>query len=168
MRITDTIITILKAMVADSGCALESYQYNSKPLANVSLDRNKKSPTALLLVITDWQLDISKRNSVREQAEVNISFLTNQRPPDRGMEPVDTDIITPMASLAADFLARLMADRSLVISDDRVIMKSIYDRSDSTRSGVNLTLHIEERQGVCLEDFMAPEEETITEVTPQP
>lgn len=157
MRITDTIIEILKAMVADSGCALKSYQYNSKPLANVSLDRNKPSPTAFLLVITDWELDISKRNSVREQAEVNISFLTNQRPPDRGMEPVDADIITPMAGIAADFLARLMADRSLAIADDTVRMKSIYDRSDSTRSGVNITLHIEERQGVCMDDFITGE-----------
>lgn len=154
MRITETIIEILKAMVADSGCQLASYTYNSKPLANVSLDRNKPSPTAFLLVITDWELDISKRNSVREQAEVNISFLTNQRPPDRGMEPVDADIITPMAGIAADFLTRLMADRSLAIADDTVRMKSVYDRSDSTRSGVNITLHIEERQGVCMDDFI--------------
>ena len=63
MRITDTIITILKAMVADSGCDLKSYTYNSKPLANVVLDRNKPSPTAFLLVITDWQLDISRTGS---------------------------------------------------------------------------------------------------------
>lgn len=157
MHITDKLIQILQSMVADSGCALESYQYNSKPLANVSLDRNKKSPTALLLVITDWQLDISKRNSVREQAEVNISFLTNQRPPDRGMEPVDADIITPMAGIAADFLARLMADRTLSIDDETVRMQSIYDRSDSTRSGVNITLHLEEKQGVCIDDFITGE-----------
>lgn len=163
MRITDKILGILQAMVDDAECGLQSYQYNSKPLANVSLDRNKKSPTAFLLVITDWELDISKRNSIREQAEVNISFLTNQRPPDRGMAPVDADIITPMASLAADFLARLMADRSLALDDDTVRMKSVYDRSDSTRSGVNITLHLEERQGVCMDDFIG-----ITEETTQP
>lgn len=157
MRITDKLIAILQSMVADSGCALESYTYNSKPLANVSLDRNKPSPTALLLVITDWQLDIFKRNTVREQAEVNISFLTNQRPPDRGMEPVDADIITPMAGIAADFLSRLMADRTLLIEDETIQMNSIYDRSDSTRSGVNITLHLEEKQGVCMEDFIGGE-----------
>lgn len=157
MRIVDTIIKILQNMVSDTECQLASYTYNSKPLANVSLDRNKKSPTALLLVITDWQLDIFKRNTVREQAEVNISFLTNQRPPDRGMEPVDADIITPMAGIAADFLSRLMADRSLSIEDETIQMNSIYDRSDSTRSGVNITLHLEEKQGVCMEDFIGGE-----------
>lgn len=164
MRITDKIIAILSAMVEDTDSGLNSYQYNSKPLANVSLDRNKPSPTALLLVITDWNLDISKRNIIRETAEVNISFLSNQRPPDRGMAPVEADIITPMASIAADFLTRIMADNTIFIADDTVKMKSIYDRSDSTRSGVNLTLHIEEKQGVCMDDFVG----IITDISDRP
>lgn len=157
MRITDIILGTLQAMEDDPGCALRSWQYNSKPLANVSLDRNKPSPTALALVITDWELDLSKRNVVRESAEVSVTFLTVQRPPDRGMEPSDADIITPMASLAAGFLSRLMENRSIVIDGSSVSMRSVYDRSDSARSGVSVTLRIGERQGVCLDDFITGE-----------
>lgn len=160
MRIVDKLTSILSAMVDDSGSELASYQYNSKPLANVSLDRNKPSPTALLLVITDWDLE-HNGVTVKESAEVNVSFLISQRPADRNMTAVDDNIIDRAVGIAVDFISRLMADKSLRIEDESVKVKSVYDRSDSTRSGVNLTLRITEKQGVCLDAYNYQDQDQI-------
>lgn len=160
MRIVNKLTSILAAMVEDSGSALQSYQYNSKPLANVTLDRSKPSPTALLLVITDWELQHNGLN-VKESAEVNVSFLISQRPADRNMTDVDSNIIDRAVNIAVDFISRLMEDKSLRIEDDTLKVKSVYDRSDSTRSGVNLTLTITEKQGACLDAYYDENQDTI-------
>lgn len=165
MRLVNKLTDILAAMVEDSGSALQSYQYNSKPLANVVLDRNKPSPTALLLVITDWDMEHNGLN-VRESAEVNVSFLISQRPADRNMADVDGQIIDRAIGIAVDFITRLMADKSVRIEDETIRVKSVYDRSDSTRSGVNLTLRITEKQGVCLDAYYETDQDQIGTAIP--
>lgn len=160
MRIVNKLTDILAAMVEDSGSYLQSYQYNSKPLANVSLDRNKPSPTALLLVVTDWNL-IPNGTNVKESAEVNVSFLISQRPADKNMTAVDENIIDRAAAIAVDFISRVMAEKTLRIEDDTLKVKSVYDRSDSTRSGVNLTLTITEKQGVCADAYYPQDQDQI-------
>lgn len=148
MVIVTKITGILSAMVEDTGCELASYQYNDAATANVRLDNKMPSPTALLYQITDWKLDIST-GLLKEKASLNISFLQKEKKLDDGGMDQDV-IIDAMKAIAIDFLQRLLADRSLVLLNNEINMKSVFLRSDSNRTGVMLELEIEERQPSCI------------------
>lgn len=149
MNIINRITTILQEMVEDPDCALASYQYNDKPTANIQLDRNMADPTALLIQLTDWNLDWSK-GRVREVANINLSFLKKEPKLDaQGTE--QEGIIDEMKELAIDFIKKVNQQRfSIRIKDDEIKVRSVFMRSDSNRSGVNLQMEIEEVQGECL------------------
>ena len=148
MNIVTKINGILAAMVEDTNCLLASYQYEDKPTANVHLDNKNPSPTALFIQITDWKMAFD-RMTVREKAYVNISFLSKESKLDAdGIE--QDSIIDNMKNLAVDFLQRLLEETSLKILDDTIDMKSVFLRSDSNRTGVNISFEIEERQGQCV------------------
>lgn len=147
--IVTRINQILEDMVNDEYCDLASYQYEDKPTANVKLDNKNPSPTALFIQITDWKLSFD-RMTVKEKAYVNISFLSKESKLDAGGIEQDV-IIAEMKDLAVDFLQRLLEDKSLRLLDDTIDMKSVFLRSDSNRTGVNISLEVEEKQGECIQ-----------------
>lgn len=147
MRISKKLRQIADAMVQDTGCALNSYTYSTKPSANVTLDRGKPSPVAVVFVVTDIDLDVN--GLMRERAEVNVSMLVSQKPIDKNHEDVDDTIMETSKELCVDFVSRILQDKTLMIDDDTVHLKAVFDRSDSNRSGYNLTMTLVERQGEC-------------------
>ncbi len=148
MVIVTKITDILAAMVEDTGCDLASYQYNDASTANVRLDSKMPSPTALFYQITDWRLDFST-GLLKERTSINVSFLKKETKLDDGGSDQDA-IIDDMKEIAIDFLSRVLADKTLRLLDYDIRMKSVFLRSDSNRTGVNLTLEIEEVQGECI------------------
>lgn len=156
MVIVNIINSILQAMVDDPDCELKSWQYNDLGTANLRLDNKKPSPTAVFLQVSDWSLTHNAVN-VRETADVNISFLEKEGKLDAGGLEQD-EIIDRMKSIAINFLQRLGNVKKLQIvnPDDDIKIKSVYLRSDSNRSGVNLQMTIRERQGECIEGEYNP------------
>ena len=148
MHIVNIINSILQAMVEDQDCELKSWQYNDLSTANVRLDNKKPSPTAVFLQISDWTMGCNATN-VKESAEINLSFLEKEGKMDAGGIEQD-EIIDRMKALAVDFIKRLKNVRPLEIEDDEYKIKSVFLRSDSNRSGVNLQLTVKERQGECI------------------
>jgi len=148
MVIVRHLTTILQNMVDDNDSLLKSFQYNDKPTANVKLDSKMEDITAILFQITDFELQ-TNRLTVREKADINISFLQKESKLDA--EGYEQDIIIDNTKDAAlDFVKRLMDDKTLRIIDDTIDVKSVYLRSDSNRTGVNINLKIEQKQGECL------------------
>lgn len=147
MVISNKLRDIAKAMTEDEGCKLLSYVYSTKPSANVSLDRSKPSPVAVVFVVTD--IDLNVNGLMKERAEVNISMLCSQRPMDKNHEDLDDGIMEDSKLLCTEFVKRILEDRTLAIEDDTVHLKAVYDRSDSNRSGYNLTMTLVQKQGEC-------------------
>ena len=135
-------------MQDDTDCLLNSFQYNDKPTANVRLDSKMEDITAVLYQVTDFQLQ-TNRLTVREKADINITFLQKETKIDAQATEQDI-IIDNTADVALDFIKRVQADPDLKILDEVIEVKSVYLRSDSNRSGVNITLKITEVQGHCL------------------
>lgn len=148
LRIVDKLVHILEDMVADTASDLASFQYNSIAKGNVRLDAKMANPTALLVQITDWSLDLTNMTK-REAVEVSLFFLDKETKIDNEALAQEV-IIKNMADIACDFLARLMTDKSLRIVDENVKIKSVFYQSDSNRDGVCLQMRIEERGGSCL------------------
>lgn len=148
MVIVRHLTTILQNMVDDNDSLLKSFQYNDKPTANVKLDSKMEDITAILFQITDFELQMN-RLTVREKADINITFLQKESKLDA--EGYEQDIIIDNTKdVAIDFIERLMDDKTLRILDDTIDVKSVYLRSDSNRTGVNINLKIEQKQGECL------------------
>lgn len=148
LRIVEKLVNILNGMVADTTSNLASFQYNSIAKGNVRLDAKMANPTALLVQITDWSLDLTNMTK-REAVEVSLFFLDKETKIDN--EALNQEVIIKrMADIACDFLSRLMADKSLRIVEDKVNVKSVFYNSDSNRDGVCLQMRIEERGGSCL------------------
>ena len=148
MVIVRHLTTILQNMVDDNDSLLKSFQYNDKPTANVKLDSKMEDITAILFQITDFELQMN-RLTVREKADINITFLQKESKLDA--EGYEQDIIIDNTKdVAIDFIERLMDDKTLRILDNTIDVKSVYLRSDSNRTGVNINLKIEQKQGECL------------------
>lgn len=148
MYIVNTLKGILQAMTDDSSCDLASWQYEDKPTANVRLDNKMPSPTCLFMQITDFAIDHSLVTA-REKASVNLTFLEKEGKLDAGGLQQD-EIIDRMKALAIEFVQRLMAVKTVKIMNDEIKAKSVFLRSDSNRSGVNIELELEQRQGECI------------------
>lgn len=148
MNIIRHLTTILEDMKNDTDCLLNSYQYNDKPTANINLDRKMEDITALLIQITDFQLEMNSM-TVRETADINISFL--QRETKLDAQGSEQDImIDNTKDVAIDFLKRVFALKGFRIVDDTINVKSVFLRSDSARTGVNISFKITELQGECI------------------
>lgn len=148
MRIVGHLITILEAMKSDTDCLLNSYQYNDKPSANLVLDKKMEDITAVLFQITDFTITTNML-TVKEEAEINITFLQKETKLDAQGTEQET-YIDNTKDVAIDFIKRVMDDSALKILDDTIQCRSVYLRSDSNRTGVNVQLRITEKQGSCL------------------
>ena len=148
MIIVRHLTSILEDMVQDTDSLVNSYQYNDKPTANLVLDKKMEDITAVLFQITDFKLN-TNRLTVKEEADVNITFLQKETKLDAQGTEQDT-MVDNTKDAALDFISRVIADRSLKILNDSIDVKSVYMRSDSNRTGVNIQLKITETQGQCL------------------
>lgn len=148
MVIIGLIRKVLDDMVTDTKCKLASCQYNDKPTANVRLDSKKPSPTAVLMQLTDWDMDI-RSGVLTELANINVTFLSKEGKMDADGDEQEP-IIDAMRDLAVEFISRVREIQSIRIEDDTVKVKSVFLASDSNRTGVNITLTIKQKQGGCL------------------
>lgn len=148
MIIVRHLMTILEDMKSDADCLLNSYQYNDHPTANLVLDKKMEDITAVLFQITDFTIT-TNRLTVKEEANINITFLQKETKLDA--QGTEQDIfIDNTKEVAIDFIKRVMDDSTLKILDDTIQCRSVYLRSDSNRTGVNVQLRITEKQGSCL------------------
>lgn len=135
-------------MVEDTDCLLQSWQYNNMSKANVRLDNKLPNPTALLVQIADWTINL-KMATKREASEISVFFLDKE--PKLDNEALYQDITVDNCSdMAIDFIKRVKNDTSLRIMEDTIKVKSVFYQSDSNRSGVCIQFRIEETQGECL------------------
>lgn len=148
MVIIGLIRKVLDDMVTDTNCKLASCQYNDKPTANVRLDSKKPSPTAVLMQVTDWDMDI-RSGVLTELANINVTFLSKEGKMDADGDEQEP-IIDAMRDLAVEFISRVREISSIRIEDDTVKVKSVFLASDSNRTGVNITLTIKQKQGGCI------------------
>lgn len=160
MRIINIVTNILESMVQDAHCALQSWQYNRLGVANVKLDNKKPSPTALVLMVQEFQIGYNNFNA-KEEVSLNISFLKKETKLDaEGLE--EQAIVDEMKYIAIDFIQRLKAVPSIMIENEEIKVQSVFLRSDSNRTGVNIQLDIIEKQGECI-GGPVPSVLTITE-----
>lgn len=149
MIIVRKLTSILQEMTEDTDCLLASWQYNNMAKGNVRLDNKLPNPTALLVQIADWDLNLNM-NTKKEAAEVSVFFLDKETKLDN--EALYQDItIDNCSDIAIDFIKRVMADKSLKIMEDTIKVKSVFYQSDSNRTGVCIQFRIEQRQGECIE-----------------
>ena len=135
-------------MVEDTDCLLQSWQYNNMSKANQRLDNKLPNPTALLVQIADWTINL-KMATKREASEISVFFLDKE--PKLDNEALYQDITVDNCSdMAIDFIKRVKNDTSLHIMEDTIKVKSVFYQSDSNRSGVCIQFRIEETQGECL------------------
>lgn len=135
-------------MVEDTDCLLQSWQYNNMSKANQRLDNKLPNPTALLVQISDWTINL-KMATKREASEISVFFLDKE--PKLDNEALYQDITVDNCSdMAIDFIKRVKNDTSLRIMEDTIKVKSVFYQSDSNRSGVCIQFRIEETQGECL------------------
>lgn len=147
MEIVNKITAILDDMTEDTNCGLMSWQYNDLGTANLKLDRNKPSPTAVFYQITDFVYNLST-GIRRERANVLVAFLKKEGKLDA--EGIEQDqIITDMSEIAFEFIKNVINEGSLRILNDKLTLKSTFLRSDSNRTGVIVELELEEKSGVC-------------------
>lgn len=147
MIIVRKLTNILQQMVEDTDCLLASWQYNNMSKANVRLDNKLPNPTALLVQISDWELNL-KLNTKREGAEISIFFL--EKEPKLDNEALYQDITVDNCSdMAIDFIKRVKNNPTLRILDETIKVKSVFYQSDSNRSGVCVQMRIETKPS-CL------------------
>ena len=148
MIIVRKLTNILQQMVEDTDCLLQSWQYNNMSKANQRLDNKLPNPTALLVQIADWTINL-KMATKREASEISVFFLDKE--PKLDNEALYQDITVDNCSdMAIDFIKRVKNDTSLHIMEDTIKVKSVFYQSDSNRSGVCIQFRIEETQGECL------------------
>ena len=148
MIIVRKLTNILQQMVEDTDCLLQSWQYNNMSKANVRLDSKLPNPTALLVQIADWTINL-KMATKREASEISVFFLDKE--PKLDNEALYQDITVDNCSdMAIDFIKRVKNETSLRIMEDTIKVKSVFYQSDSNRSGVCIQFRIEETQGECL------------------
>lgn len=148
MYIIDRLKSILQAEVQDETASLKSFQYNDKPTANIVLDRGMKSPTALLMQVTDFRIDINT-GVAKEKCMVNISFLVSETELDNSANKQET-AINMAWTCAKEFITDVINDSTIGIEEDTIEAKTVFLRSDSGRTGVNISMTIAQKQGECL------------------
>ncbi len=151
MVLATKILTILNSMLPpenpEQGVEyLQSVLYDSAFSANVRIDR-KPLPAALFYLLSDWNLDTTL-TTVKESANIQVFFF-DTCPFDAKGEDKDS-IIKRMETLAKEFIANVMADKSIVIKTDKIKIQSSYGKFDKFVCGVAVSFEIEEKQASCL------------------
>lgn len=152
MNLVTKVLNILNTMLPpenpEEGVTyLQTILYDSGFSANVRIDR-KPMPMALVYLLTDWNIDLSHGIAVKEQANIQVFFADVANFDAKGE---DKDIIVNrMIALAREFLSKVLADKSIKLTDDVIRIQSSYGKFDKFVVGVTLNLKIEERQASCL------------------
>lgn len=140
------IIEILDELVSTQW--LNSYQYNNAFVANIKLDTKLPSPTAIFYQVTDYDYNL-KNSKYRETISINISFLDKESKLDNdGLK--QQEIIDRMKDIALQFVQKIESLKDYDIVEDTIKMRSVYLRTDSNRSGINLQISLKEKQPHCL------------------
>lgn len=144
MILKDKILTILQDLKTQG--IINTVMYDSAFSANVRIDRSPM-PAALLYLLEDWNLDLSK-SAVKESANLQVFFFDTCSLDIKGEEK--DVIVNAMEAIARQFISVLLEDKSIVLLDDKIRIQSTYGKFDKFCVGVTLNLKIEQKQGECL------------------
>ena len=152
MVLVNKILSILNSMLTPENPIegveyLNTVIYDSGFSANVRIDR-KPMPMALFYLLNDWSIDLSKSTAIKEAANIQIFFADIANFDAKG-EDKDL-IVSRMELIAREFIRKVLADRSIVIVDDKITLQSSYGKFDKFVVGVSVSFKIEERQSSCL------------------
>lgn len=142
------ITTILNTMTE-----VKTVMFDNNFSANQRIDR-AELPGALLYTVPDWNINIATGVS-KEQVEVQVFFFDNGEFDSKAEDKLP--IFEDMSLLAREFISKILADKTLLIQDDSINIKSVYARWDKFVVGCTLTLRLIERQGDCI--YTEPEPE---------
>ena len=145
MILVDKILAVLNDMTS-----VNTVMYDSGFSANVRIDR-KESPYALLYLLSEWTVDIS-RGTAKEAAELEVFFF-DKADFDATGEEKDL-VVSSMNEIALEFIATVMADKSINVLDDTVKLRSSYGKFDKFCVGVSVHMNIEVKQGQCMDDLI--------------
>lgn len=141
MKIVDKILDILNSM-----SDVETVLYESPSYTNIKLDR-KPGPYAILYLLTDMEIDLSRGYAV-EGCDVEVFFADLVKFDADG--PTHQAVVDRMLGIARQFISLLLAERGLKF-DEKIELKTAYGKFDKNVTGVSLALHLEERQGSCVD-----------------
>lgn len=141
MIITDKIRAILGQI---SG--IETVMYDSGFSANVRTDR-KPTPAALLYLLSDWNIDISS-GTAKEEAKIEVFFFDRATLDQKGEEK--DEIVSRMETLAREFIVSVLSDRSMIVKEDTIRLRSAYGKFDAFVVGVSVEMTLELKQGSCI------------------
>jgi hypothetical protein len=125
---------------------INTVMYDSGWSANVRIDRNP-APYALLYLLSDWTLDISK-GVAKEGADIQVFFFDKSNLDAKGEEK--DLIVTQMELIAREFIRRVLADNTIIVAEDTIKLRSSWGQFDKFCVGVSVTMKIEDKQGGCI------------------
>ena len=125
---------------------ISTVMYDSGWSANVRIDRNP-APYALLYLLSDWTLDISK-GVAKEGADIQVFFFDKANLDAKGEEK--DLIVTQMELIAREFIRRVLADNTILVAEDTIKLRSSWGQFDKFCVGVSVTMKIEDKQGGCI------------------
>lgn len=133
---------------------IKTTMFDNNFSANLRVDR-AELPGALLYTVPDWNINIANGVS-KEQVEVQVFFFDKGEFDSKSEDKLP--VFANMALLAREFISKILSDKTLLIQEDSINIKSVYARWDKFVVGCTLTLRLIERQGDCI----------YTEPTPMP
>lgn len=119
--------------------------YQRQGMANVELDK-AQFPTAVLYCISDFEVDM-KSGANREEANILLFFLDKSKLAEDG-EYYD-EIIHRMKQYGLVFCDKVVQSPEIGFTEDKVSIKSIFDKFDSTMGGVMIDTKVKELRGKC-------------------
>ena len=143
MIITDKIRAILEQM---SG--VETVLYDSAWSTNVRIDR-RPTPAALLYMLSDWDIDISS-GTAREEAQIQVFFFDRAKLDQTGEEK--DLIVSQMETLAREFITIVLGDKSMIVKEDAIKLRSCMGRFDAFCVGVTVEMTLAMKHGSCIEN----------------
>lgn len=146
--VTDVLIDLLKQLKREG--RVKDFIYQRASRANVDI-KLRSLPTAVCFVLDRGEYDISKGRA-RVSADVNISFLEKQPRLDYDGRQNEHQL-EPMQDVARAFMARLALSKYVIIENEKVVARSVYDAMDVNATGVNLQFRLTEVVGVKLACF---------------
>lgn len=144
-----TLVNKIKSIL-ESISGVKTVIYDSGFSANQRIDR-KPTPAALLYLLTDWSIDVSK-GTAKEAAEAEVFFFDASKLDATGEQKDIT--VNEMETLALEFIAKVMSEKSISVKDDTIRMRSTYGKFDKFCVGVSVHIKLEEKQGTCIDDLI--------------
>lgn len=133
---------------------VKTVMFDNNFSANLRVDRSEL-PGALIYTVPDWNINIANGVS-KEQVEVQVFFFDKGEFDSKAEDKLP--VFEAMSLLAREFISKILADKTLLIQEDSINIKSVYARWDKFVVGCTLTLRLIEKQGECI----------YTEPTPDP